>query len=96
MRRGHSRAVRAHDDDSGLGLELASLSRCAVAWSRRLDSREACVSIENLSLICIPFTLESMPVAYPADESGSHQDHRGGSLETDNELDLRWAGIAAA
>ncbi len=54
------------------------------------------MSIENLSLICIPFTLESLPVACPTDEPGSHPGHRAGSRETDAELDLRWAGIAAA
>ncbi len=54
------------------------------------------MSIENLSLICIPFTLAPTPVACPTDEPGSHQAHRAGPRETDAELDLRWAGIAAA
>ncbi len=59
------------------------------------ESREAHVSIDNLSLICIPFTLEPIPVPYPKDEPRSNRCDRAGEHAANDAFDLRWAGAAA-
>lgn len=48
------------------------------------------MSIENLSLLCIPFKLEPMPIPLPLLEPS----HRHGNA-ADDEVDLRWAGAAS-
>ncbi|MBN8480719.1 MAG: hypothetical protein J0L88_03915 [Xanthomonadales bacterium] len=55
------------------------------------------MSIQNLSLICIPFTLDPLCVAI-ASRPGDGREVGGDaepSLRVADEFDLRWAGVAA-
>ena len=56
------------------------------------------MKVENLSLICIPFTLDSVPMPLPRHEvTVLHLDHHGEAIPHESECEYyaAWAGLAA-